>query len=127
MDGMCLKNVFALAILTFSVQPRLHYPRANQRRMRRGENDWVLLVRCQGDTLAQVRPIGVGELCPTLLCLSFAAWSKSLSLLLQEKWRENKIEAPGEMLSPPWTEQQELSRPWPRTGAARPPSAVSAQ
>lgn len=42
------------------------------------------------------------ELCPTLLCLSFAAWSKSLSLLLQEKWRENKIEALGEMLSPPW-------------------------
>lgn len=102
MDGMCLQNVFALATLAFSVQPRLPYPRADQRRMRRGENVWVFLVRYQGHTLARVRPAGMDELCPTLLCLSFAAWSKSLSLLLQEKWRENKIEAPGEMLSPPW-------------------------
>lgn len=102
MDGMCLQNVFALATLAFSVQPRLPYPRADQRRTRRGENVWVFLVRYQGHTLARVRPAGMDELCPTLLCLSFAAWSKSLSLLLQEKWRENKIEAPGEMLSPPW-------------------------
>lgn len=32
--------------------------------------------------------------------LSHAALSKFVLLLLQEKWRENKIEAPGEMLSP---------------------------
>lgn len=109
MDGMRLKNVFSLALLTFSVQPRLPYPRANQRRMRRGENVWVFLVRYQGHTLARVRPVGMDEPCPTLLCLSFAACSKPLSLLLQEKWRENKIEAPGEMLSLPWTKQEELS------------------
>lgn len=52
MDGMCLQNVFALATLAFSVQPRLPYPRADQRRTRRGENVWVFLVRYQGHTLA---------------------------------------------------------------------------
>lgn len=85
--------------------------------MRKGENVWVFLVRYQGHTLERVRPVGMDELCFTLLCLSFAAWSKSLSLLLQEKWRENKVEAPGEMLSLPWTKQQELSRcrQWLRT------------
>lgn len=72
--------------------------------------------------------VGMDELCPTLLWLPFAAWSKSVPVLSQEKRRENKIEAPGEMLSPARTGGAEPpSAAAPDTGAAHPPSAVSAQ
>lgn len=47
-----------------------------------------------------------------MLCLSYTALSKFVLLLLQEKWRENKIEAPGEMLNPRCHRGATAEPPW---------------